>query len=135
MKTYIRTLTLCSGVLTLALTTQAQQLITGWGQDNNTSSGITVTDNGSGNFNVSGTSSGNSAIRADLPTAITLTLGSSVTVSGGFSFTSGSMGAGLFRTGILDYSSLGTLTSGSWSVSDTASGYGYWPSDGGTALS
>jgi hypothetical protein len=57
-----------------------------------------------------------------------------VTFSGGFIINSGSMGAGLFRMGLLDYASLGTLTAGTWSTSATAAGYGYWPSAGSTAL-
>jgi hypothetical protein len=134
MKTYIRTLSLCGGILALCATSQAQT-ITGWGLESGTSSGGVLTDNGSGNINITGISSGNTSVRAALPTAITLTLGESVTFSGGFTINSGSMGAGLLRMGILDYASLGTLTAGTWSTGATAAGYGYWPSAAGTSLS
>jgi len=137
MKNLFKTLALVTSVTALATcgSTQAQT-INGWGFDNNSGpNGATITDSGSGgNINVSGVSSGNSALRAALPTAVTLSLGESVTFSGGFNFTSGSMGAGLLRLGILDYASLGTLSAGVWNVPATASGYGYWPSTGGTAL-
>jgi hypothetical protein len=133
MKTYLRTLSLSIGILTLAATSQAQT-ITGWGLESGTSSGGVLTDNGSGNINITGVSSGNTSVRAALPTALTLTLGQSVTFSGGFNFTTGSMGAGLLRLGILDYASLGTLTAGTWSTGATAAGYGYWPSAASTAL-
>lgn len=134
MKNSIRTLALCGGIIALGVTVQAQTAITGWGLESGTSSGGVLTDNGGGNINITGVSTGNTTVRANLPTAVTLSLDQSITFSGGFNFSSGSMGAGLLRMGILNYASLGTLTAGTWSVGATASGYGYWPSTGGTAL-
>lgn len=108
-----------------AIQAQAQQTISGWGADSGSVSGVTITDNGNGNFVASGTPSANADMRADLPTAETLAVDQSLELSGTLSWTSGSMGGGVFRIGILDFSSLGTLSSGVWSV--TASGpTGYW---------
>ena len=122
----------------LSQSVQAQQTISGWGADSGEAANLTITDNGSGNFVVTTSSSsnapsGNADMRANLPTPITgLAVGQSVTVSGTLAWTAGYMGGGVFRIGIIDFASLGTLSSGVWSVGPTATGY-WWglPTGGG----
>jgi hypothetical protein len=139
MKNNIRTLALFGSILAVGATAQAQE----WGHDSDSINGTTITDAsapvGGGNldgFSVTGTPSGSSDFRALLPGGpVALTLGETLSFSGTFAITSGSMGGGLLRFGFLDYGSVGTLTGTSWNVASTATSYGYWPSTGGTAQS
>jgi hypothetical protein len=128
-------------VTSLALfgTAQAQTyFINGWGNDNDSISGTTIVDSGSGgNFTVSGTPTASADWRAALPSGpITLSVGNSLELSGSFTVnSSGYMGGGVFRIGILDFTSLGTLSGTTWNVSSSDSGVtGYWwglPTSGG----
>src|SRR5580698_4670527 len=111
MKNHIKAFVLLSAFASWGAAQSQAQSVTGWGADNGAVSGVTITDLGSGNFNASGTPSGNADMRADLPSAVTLTTGQSLELSGTLSWTGGSMGGGVFRIGILDYASLGTLSS------------------------
>jgi hypothetical protein len=132
----INKISLSASILALAASgVQAQQTISGWGADSGAVSGVSLTDNGNGNFVASGTPSGNADFRADLPSAVTLTAGETLTLSGSMTITSGSMGGGVFRIGLLDYSSLGTLGSGQWSTSTTATGYWWGLPTGGSGVS
>ncbi|MGP8199229.1 MAG: hypothetical protein ACLQU4_06990 [Limisphaerales bacterium] len=121
--------------LSVAGGVQAQQTISGWGADNGEVSGVSITDNGGGNFTASGTPTGNADMRADLPTAVTLSAGESLTLSGSLTWSTGSMGGGVFRIGIIDFSSPGTLSSGVWSVGPTATGYWWGLPTGGSGVS
>jgi hypothetical protein len=138
MKTLMRTLAVLGGMVSLTFcgTGHAQTwTVNGWGYDSGSGpSGTTLNDTGSGgNISLTGTPSGNTDIRADLPGgSVTLGVGQTLTFSGTFSIASGSMGGGVFRIGILDYASLGTLSGNTWSASATAPGYWYGPSTGGT---
>ena len=87
----------------LSQSVQAQQTISGWGADSGDVGGVTITDNGSGNFVASGLPTGNADWRANLPTPINgLAVGQSVTVLGTLAWTAGYMAAGLFRIGLID---------------------------------
>jgi hypothetical protein len=118
----------------LSQSLQAQQTISGWGADSGDVGGVTITDNGSGNFVASGLPTGNADWRANLPTPITgLAVGQSVTVSGTLAWTAGYMAAGLFRIGLIEYPSLGTLSVGVWSVAPSPTTCYWWglPTGGG----
>jgi hypothetical protein len=114
--------------------------VNGWGNSSDAVSGTTIADSGSGgNFTVSGTPTGNADWRAALPSTLSLNVGDSVTLSGSLSWaTSGAMGGGGFRIGLLDFGAPGTLTGTTWNTTSADSGVtGYWwglPT-GGTGVS
>jgi hypothetical protein len=98
-----------------------------------------MNDLGSGSFNVgngSAVNTANEVWEAEF-TPITLTVGESIEVNGSLSFQggTGALAGGLFRWGIEDTSSLGTLTSGSWSGSGAANGYMWGLPTSGTGIS
>jgi len=123
------------------VTVQAQTTpVSGWGFESGYNpTPWTLTDNGSGNFIVGGSTepANNTAWRADFP-SITLSVGDSITLSGTLSFTNGLFGNGLFRWGLLNtLGQGGTLTSpgGSWTGGVADAGYViFLPSSGNGQL-
>lgn len=140
MKTLIKMLTVVGGVVTaMALCGSAQaQTITGWGNESGDVGGTTLVDNGGGSFTLSGTPTGSATVRAALPTAVTLSVGESLEVSGTFSWAlTGSMGGGGLRIGLTDYASLGSIsgTPPLWSTGPNGSGYFWGLPTGGSGVS
>jgi hypothetical protein len=139
MKTLIKTLALVGGFVTAAAlcgTAQAQ-LISGWGADSGDVGGVTIVDSGGGNFTLSGTPTASATARAALPSGpVTLSIGDALTFSGSFSWvTSGSMGGGGLRIGLMNYASLGTLSANVWSTGPSANSYFWGLPTGGNGVS
>jgi len=124
MNKYIKSLFVLGGAVALGGTAQGQT-INGWGADNGDVGGTTISDLGGGSFTWATTPTGSATSRAALPTLAALGIGDSLSFSGSFVFSTGSMGGGGFRIGISDYASLGTLSAGSWSTGPNATGY-FW---------
>jgi len=116
---------------TILQTAQAQTPITGWGTETGNQNGSPVsTDDGSGNFSLTGaTLTGNDAPRALFSTLSLVNVGDNITLSGSFTFTGGFGGIqnDQFRFGLYNTlaANTGTLSGGTWSSATDTGWLGY----------
>lgn len=115
------------GAIIPTVSAQTTTPITGWGTETGNQNGSAVTsDDGNGNFSMTGASpTGNDNPRA-LFSTINLSVGDTITLSGSFT-SSGGLGNQTFRFGLYNSNghTTGTLASGLWSGADPNGWLGY----------
>jgi hypothetical protein len=116
------------GAIIPTVSAQTTTPITGWGTEAGNQNGSAVTsDDGNGNFSMTGASpTGNDDPRA-LFSTINLSVGDTITLSGSFTSTSGSLGNDTFRFGLYNSNgqNTGTLSGGLWSGATSTGWLGY----------
>jgi hypothetical protein len=128
MKTLLTT-SMAAALLGAFVQTSSAAPITGWGSETGQQNGSPVsTDDGMGNFSLTGASlTGNDAPRALFSTLTLGNVGDYIALSGSLTFTAGINNNQQFRFGLFNNNgnATGTLSGGLWSGASTGSWLGY----------